>query len=375
MFGKSITLFKLFGFKVRLDLSWLFIAVLITWSLSGGFFPFSYPGLSQATYWIMGAVGAIGLFFSIVFHEFFHSLVARNYGIPMKGITLFIFGGVAEMGDEPPSPKAEFMMSIVGPLSSIAIGFVFYGFYLLGTQWLWPVPAKAVLEYLMAINFLLALFNLIPAFPLDGGRILRSFLWKLRNDIRWATRVSSLIGSGFGFLLVAFALYNLLTGNFIVAVWWFLIGMFIQNAAQMSYRQVLLRRALEGEPVGRFMKTDLVTVPPSISIQEFVDDYVFHHLYKMYPVVEHGKLVGCITSRDAKNVEREQWRNTTVGETATRACIENAVGPDADAVQALALMKRNGISRLMVTDGERLVGILTLKDLLQFLSLKVELED
>jgi Zn-dependent protease/CBS domain-containing protein len=375
MFGKGITLFKLFGFEVRLDLSWLFIAVLITWSLGSGFFPYRYPGFSQFTYWVMGAVGAAGLFFSIVFHELCHSLVARGYGMPMKGITLFIFGGVAEMGDEPPSPKVEFQMSVAGPLSSFAIGFVFYGLFILGMRGAWPMQANAVLEYLAAINILLACFNLLPAFPLDGGRILRSILWKVWKDVRRATRISSRIGSGFGYLLIAFAIYNLLAGNIIGAVWWFLIGMFIRNAAQMSYQQLLLRRALEGEPVSRFMNRDPVTVSPSLSIRDFVDDYMLRHHFKMYPVVADGKLVGCITSQEVKKVPREDWRDTTVGDAATRVCAENSVGPDTDSVAALALMSRTGNSRLMITDGEKLAGILSLKDLLEFLSLKVELED
>jgi Zn-dependent protease/CBS domain-containing protein len=375
MFGKGITLFKLFGFEVRLDMSWLFIAFLITWSLGSGFFPYRYPGFSTFTYWVMGAVGALGLFFSIVFHELCHSLVARGYGMPMKGITLFIFGGVAEMGDEPSSPKVEFQMSVVGPLSSIAIGFVCYGLFILGMRGAWPMQVNAVLEYLAAINILLACFNLIPAFPLDGGRILRSILWKIWKDVRRATRVSSRIGSGFGYLLIAFAVYNLLVGNFIGAVWWFLIGMFIRGAAQMSYQQLLLRRALEGEPVSRFMKKDPVTVSPSLSIREFVDDYMLKHHFKMYPVVEDGRLIGCITSQDVKRIPRETWSDTIVGDAATRVCAENSVGPDTDSVQALALMRRTGNSRLMITDGEKLVGIVSLKDLLEFLSLKVELED
>jgi Zn-dependent protease/CBS domain-containing protein len=375
MFGKRITLFKLFGFEVRLDMSWIIIAILITWSLGSGFFPYRYPGFSKLSYWLMGAVGAVGLFFSIVFHELCHSLVARGYGIPMKGITLFIFGGVAEMGDEPPSPKIEFQMSVVGPLSSIAIGLVFYGLFILGMRGVWPMQVNAVLEYLAAINILLACFNLIPAFPLDGGRILRSILWKVKNDIRWATRISSMIGSGFGYLLIAFAIYSLLIGNFIGAVWWFLIGMFIRGAAQMSYQQLLLRRALEGEPVSRFMKKDPVTVSPAISIRQFVDDYLLHYHFKMYPVVEDGRLIGCITSGEVKKVPRDAWQNTTVGEATIRVCAENSVGPETDSVEAIALMRRTGNSRMMITDGEKLLGILALKDLLEFLSMKVELGD
>ena len=176
MFGKRLRLFKLLGFEVRIDWSWIIIAVLIAWSLSTGLFPFHYKNLSTQTYWLMGIAGAAGLFLSIIAHEFCHSLVARKYGLPMKGITLFIFGGVAEMGDEVPSPKAEFMMAAVGPLSSIVIAAIFYGIYTLGKV-NFSEPINGIVGYLAFINAILAGFNLVPAFPLDGGRMLRSVLW------------------------------------------------------------------------------------------------------------------------------------------------------------------------------------------------------
>jgi Zn-dependent protease/CBS domain-containing protein len=374
MFGKRVTLFNLFGFEVRLDMSWIFIAILITWTLGAGYFPYRYPGLATATYWLMGVVGALGLFLSIILHELSHSLVARGYGMSMRGITLFLFGGVAEMEDEPSSPKIEFLMSIVGPISSIAIGIGCYGLFVLGVKSAWPVPVAAVLEYLAAINILLACFNLIPAFPLDGGRILRSILWKIKDDIRWATRIASRIGSGFGLLLFAFAIYNILVGNFIGGIWWFLIGMFLRMAAQTSYKQLLLRRALEGEPIRRFMKTDPVTVSPSISLEQFVDDYVYRYHFDMFPVTEGEKLLGCIATRNVKEIARDTWKEMTVRDRMTNVCAENSLRPDTDSVDALAAMKRSGNTRLMVTDGDRLVGILALKDLLEFFSLKVELE-
>ena len=263
MFGRRIKLFKLFGFEVRIDLSWVIIAVLIVWSLAIGLFPFRYKNLSAQTYWLMGVAGAVGLFLSIIFHEIFHSLVARRFGIPMKGITLFIFGGVSEMGEEPTSAKAEFLMAIVGPLSSIAIALACYGIHILGVSSGWPESVDGVVQYLAYINGLLAVFNLLPAFPLDGGRALRAILWGLRKNLRWATRVSSAVGFGFGVLLILLGVSQFLTGNVIGGIWLFLIGMYLQSAARASYQQILIRKALEGELVRRFMKTDPVTVSPS----------------------------------------------------------------------------------------------------------------
>jgi Zn-dependent protease len=376
MFRKRIKLFTIFGFEVGIDWSWIILAILVAWSLSVGLFPLRYKNLTTETYWLMGIVGALGLFLSIIFHEMCHSLVARRYGMPMKGITLFIFGGVAEMGDEPPSPKAEFMMAVVGPISSIAMGLFFYAIYFLGRQNGWPEPANGVIQYLAYINGLLALFNLIPAFPLDGGRVLRSILWGLKKNLRWATRISSRIGSGFGILLILLGAFQFLSGNFIGGMWWFLIGMFVRGAAKMSYQQLLLRKALEGEPVKRFMKTDPVTVTPSLSVEQLVEDYIYKHHYKMFPVVEDtDTLVGCVTTKQVKEIPREEWGRRKVGQIATECSSENTVDPQLDAIKALSIMSKTGASRLMVTQGNRLLGIIALKDLLRFFALKIELEE
>ncbi len=376
MFGKSVKLFNLFGFEVKIDLSWTIIVVLIVWSLSLGVFPQMYEGLSTRTYWIMGVAGAIGLFLSIILHEFSHSVVAKKQGLPMKGITLFIFGGVAEMGEEPPSPKAEFLMSVAGPISSVLIAGVFYGFFHVGVQAEWPEAVKGTMGYLAFINLILAGFNLIPAFPLDGGRILRSALWAYKGNLRWATRISSSIGSGFGIFLIIMGVVQVLGGNFVGGMWWFLIGMFVQSAAKSSYKQVLVRRALEGEPVRRFMKTDPVTVQPGVSVQELVEDYIYEHHYKLFPVVEDtSRLVGCVSTKQVKEVPKEERTEKRVGDVMAPCSPDNTIDPDADAMKALSLMHRTGGGRLVVVDDGELAGIITLKDLTEFLSLKIELEE
>ncbi|MCF8143609.1 MAG: site-2 protease family protein [Deltaproteobacteria bacterium] len=375
MFGKQLNLFKLFGFQVKIDFSWVFIAVLIAWSLSTGLFPFQYQGLSTRTYWIMGIIGSLGLFLSIIIHEFSHSLVARRYGMQMKGITLFIFGGMAEMSDEPPSPKAEFMMAVVGPVTSILLAGVFYVIYIAGATEGQPNPVNGVVQYLAFINALLAAFNVVPAFPLDGGRMLRSVLWGVKGDLRWATRVSARIGSGFGILLIGLGIFNVFAGNFIGGMWWFLIGMFLYSAAKMSYQQLLTRRALEGESVRRFMKSDPITVSPGMTIKQLVEDYVYAFHHKLYPVVDgSGRLDGCITTQQIKEVPREEWDQKRIGDLKNPCSRENTISPDMDAVEALSLMNRTGASRLMVTENGRLVGVVTLKDMLKFLSLRIELD-
>ena len=374
MFGKRITLFKLLGFEVHIDPSWLIIVLLVIWSLTKGWFPSNYRDLAPATYLWMGLCGAAGLFFSIVFHELCHSLVARRFGLPMKGITLFVFGGVAEMSDEPSSAKAEFLMAIAGPLSSILLGLMLYVVTALGGEVL-STPVIGVIDYLAVINLFLAVFNLLPAFPLDGGRVLRAALWQWKKNLRWATRIASRIGTGFGILLILVGIFYVFMGRIINGIWLFMIGMFLRNAAQMSYQQVLIRKALEGESVQHFMKKDPITAPSSISVKELVEDYIYNYHYKMYPVVEGGELIGCITTRHVKDIPRDQWTSRTVGNVAIRCSPENTIDPAADALKALSVMSRTGNSRLMVVDDDRLVGIITLKDIMGFISIKLELDE
>ncbi len=375
MFGRSIKLFTLFGFTVKLDVSWLIILALVVWSLAGAVFPQRYPGLGPWTHFAMGLGAAVGLFFSIVFHEMFHSLIARQFGLPMTGITLFLFGGVAEMSEEPPSPKAEFWMAIAGPISSVVLGGVLLGLaYAVGVTGA-AEPAVAVLRWVAILNFILAAFNLIPGFPLDGGRVLRSIIWHLKGDLRKATHAASRVGAGFGMGLVGLGIAQiLLLWNAVGGVWWILIGLFIRGAAKRGYQQVLMRQALTGEPVERFMRSDPVTVSPDLTLSELVEEYVYRHHYKMYPVVKDGELLGCVTTRNVQDVPRDEWSSKTVGDVAASCGGDNTVSPDTDAVDALAQMRREKVSRLIVRRDGQLAGVLTLKDLLEFLSLKLELE-
>jgi len=373
MFGKKITLFKLLGFEIRVDISWVVIAVLITWSLARGFFPYYYPDLTQTLYWWMGITGAIGLFISVILHELSHSIVARKYGLTMKGITLFIFGGVAEMPEEPQNPKTEFLMAVAGPASSLVIGGLCYLLYGLGIGIL-PLYMSAVLGYLALINTMLAIFNMLPAFPLDGGRIFRAALWKWKDNLKWATRTATRVGSIFGLLIIFAGIINIVTGNLTGGIWWFLIGLFLRNASEMSYRQLMTREALSGETVEDFMERDPLSAPPSISIQELVDDYIYRYHFKMFPVVENGNIAGCITTRQVKEIPRSQWVDTKVGDIAKHCSADNTVSPDEDAVKAMSRMNQTGNSRLLVVEQGKLVGVITLKDILRFLSVKIDLE-
>ncbi len=375
MFGYGLRLFKLFGFSVEIDASWLIIAVLVTWSLAAGLFPALYPDLPDATYWYMGIIGAVGLFLSIVVHEFSHSLVARRYGLEMSGIRLFVFGGIAQMDEEPETPLAEFAMAIAGPIASVLISVVALGFYTLGGRFGWTTPVMAVLLYLTWINAVLAVFNMIPAFPLDGGRVLRSILWKLKGNLRWATRIATYAGTAFAVFLMVMGLLSLFQGQFIGGMWWILLGLFLHTASQGSYQQLLVRRVLGSEPVTSVMRTEVETVPPSISIEDLVENHIYRHHFKMFPVTENGELVGCVNTRSIKDVPREQWQERTVADVAEPCSEENSIAPETGALEALKRMTHDGRSRLLVVDDGKLRGVLSLKDVSRLISLKLELEE
>ncbi|SCZ55568.1 site-2 protease family protein [Thiohalomonas denitrificans] len=363
MFGKRIKLFRLLGFEVRIDLSWLFLGLLVAWSLAYGLFPFLVPELTLTQYWSMAVAGVVGLLVSIVLHEFSHSIVARRYGMPIDGITLFIFGGVAEMEDEPPSAKAEFMMAVAGPIASAMLAWGFFQLYTFSGAMSLPPTVAGVILYLAYLNFLLAAFNVIPAFPLDGGRILRSILWGIRKDLDWATRVAVQIGAGFGWVLVALGIWALFNGNPVGGVWWILIGLFLRTAAYGSYRQMKIKERLKGVPVQSLMDRYPVRVPSNTSLSDLVNRFSQGYPHTMFPVVEEDRLVGCVDANLAKRVPRSEWNEHTVMDYAHGCPVEDSLTPDSDAESALSAMSRRGDQLLMIVEHGILRGTLSLADL------------
>jgi Zn-dependent protease len=374
VFGKRWKIFELFGFTVQLDASWLVLALLVTWSLATGVFPQYYPDLPSATYWSMGLVGMIGLVFSIVSHEASHSLVARAHGMQIKGITLFIFGGVAELGDEPETARTEFLVAIAGPISSFLLAAAFFLLAWALDTLEFAVALQGLGYYLAYINTLLATFNLLPAFPLDGGRVLRAALWYWKGDLGWATWISTRSGGVLGFALIGLGVLSIVAGNFVGGLWWFLIGLFVRQAADASFMQYLAREAFAGVPVGRFMTPDPVTVPSTATLRAFVDGYVYRYHYDLYPVTREGRLVGWVRTHDVKAVVPETWGVHAVSEIMRPLTPELTIAPGADALQAVAQMRRSGNSRLLVTEAGRLVGVIVLKDMLELITLRMDLE-
>lgn len=382
MFNTRWRMFRLLGIPVSLDASWLIILALITLSLADSF-PFLvnrfYPGAAEqqspGMFWIMALAAAVAFFLCLLLHEFGHALVARHYRMPIRGITLFLFGGVAEIGDEPPSPKSEFLVAVAGPAVSVALAVLLGILAWLGFEQGWPPLVVIGLGYLSAINAMVLAFNLVPAFPLDGGRVFRSVLWASLGDLRRATYWAAVIGRGFAWLLIGWGVINFFAGNWLGGIWIGLIGLFLSNAAQAGYQHVIVRQALGGKPVRRFMNANPISVPPGLDLRQWVEDYVYTRHLKAYPVVDHGELLGMIDTQSLTQMPPAEWGRHTVAEVMRRDLTEITVAPDADALVALGKMQKNDSSRLLVTDGGRLVGILSLKDLLSFLSLLIEVGD
>lgn len=381
MVGNRWRLFRLAGIPVSVDASWLIILALLTTTLSSVFpdlmkayFPDAALRQHRWLYWLMGLLAALAFFGCILLHEMGHAVVARSRRIPIRGITLFLFGGVAEIEDEPPSAGAELVMAIAGPAVSVVLAAILGTLAAMGYHQGWLPQIVIVLGYLAAINILVLTFNLVPAFPLDGGRVLRAILWGATGNLRRATHSASLLGRAFAWILMAWGMLNFLAGTWLEGIWIGLIGMYLDHAAQVGYRQVLLRKALEGEPVRRFMNPNPITVPPSLDLRRWVEEYVYRHHCKAFPVVSEGALEGLIETRALAGIPRGEWDRHTVGEVMRRDLKALTISPAADAVKALGKMRQSGSSRLVVTEGDRLVGIITLKDLLHFLGLKIELE-
>ncbi len=376
MFGRRFRVAGLFGISVYVDISWLFLAALITWSLARNVFPIDYPGLAERTYWMMGAAGAIGLFFSILSHEVAHSLVAKRHGIAIRGITLFIFGGVAEMEDEPPSARAEFWMAAAGPAWSLVLAGLLYAASIASNTGGGEGDLGAVhgtLAYLALMNAVLAGFNMLPAFPLDGGRVFRAAIWHLRQSYAAATRLAGGVGAwfGLGFMIVG-AVAALAGGNLVGGIWWFVIGLFLRGAAHAELARLEASLALGGITVGRFMTRDPTVVPADTSIAHFIDDFVYRYFHDCFPVVDGG-VIGMVGLRQLERVPAAQWPTTPVSAIMIRADRNSTIEARAGAVRALALMQKTGLSRLLVTERGALTGIVTLKDLLQAVEIAAQL--
>lgn len=374
-YKSGIHLFNLFSFEVRFDWSWIFLAVLISWTLATSYYPANFPNLNQNTYWVMGIIGALGLFLSIIFHELCHSLVGRYYGVSFTGITLFIFGGIAEMRDAPQNPKTELLMSLAGPLFSIIFGVVLYFLFQLGSYAKWPLEINGVISYLSMINIVVGIFNLIPGFPLDGGRVFRSILWWWTGDLKWATLIACRGGIVLSLAMIFFGILLFLQGVFISGLWIFLLGFFLQHLSKTSYQDLMIRELFHGECIKNYAKTPPIAVQSNITLQDLVDNYFCKYYHKLYPVIKNGLLVGCISFNEIRQEPKEKWPELQVEQVMLKNYFDLVIDGKADMIQVLQKMQSQKISRMIVTDHGELYGVITLKDLMDIILMKLSLKN
>lgn len=363
----SVTIGRVAGITVGINWSWLIVFALIAWTLATGIFPETNPGLADGAYIAMALVAAVLFFTSLLLHEFGHALQARREGVEIEGITLWLFGGVAKFSGMFPSAGAEFRIAIAGPLVSLLLG---VGFLLLPALLPFATYVDGVLFWLGSINLALLVFNLLPAFPLDGGRVLRSLLWKAKDDFLAATHLAAAIGRGFGYLFVAVGVLFLILLNPVSGIWMAFMGWFLLQAATAEDRSAAAQQALGGLLVRDVMTRDPATSPASLTLGQFLDDVMWSQPYTTYPVTENSDAVGLLPFRRVAAVPRSEWDTRTVGESMIPRDEILVVSEDDDLLEAAAELAEHPVRRALVLDGDRLVGLLSVTDVARALEMR-----
>lgn len=366
----ALRLGRLAGIPIGIHVSWFVALAVITLSLAQGYFPQLYPGWRTSAYWVAGLVAALALFLSVLLHELSHAAAARRRGLAVVSITLFIFGGVAQIRSEAESPRDEFVIAIVGPIASLLIG---------GTCWvvaraLGPLdtPVRAILDYLAMVNVLLAGFNLLPGYPLDGGRVLRAILWGATGSVARATTIASYVGQVLAFGFIALGVVQLFSGHLLGGLWIAFIGWFLNNAAEASRQQVQTQESFAGVRVRDLMLPDPPTAGPDLPVQRFIAEYVVQRGLRALPVVVDSRVVGIISISDVKDVPVERWDTLAIGDLMTTEDLA-VVHPADDLARALRLLAERDLNQLLVMDEGALLGMLSRSSIIRYLQLREEL--
>ncbi len=376
----GFSLGRLLGVQILIDWTLFVIVTLVAFDLGAGLFPAWHPGWTAAQNWALALAAAILLIASVLAHELSHAVVARAFGIPVRRITLFLFGGLAHIESDPPSPRSEFLIAIVGPLVSVALGVsaTFGALRLAGEPLRAAVsaerggaiaaairdlgPLATLLLWLGPINVALGAFNVVPGFPLDGGRVFRAMAWKATGDVVRATKWASFLGQAFAWVLMAIGVANVFSGA-TSGLWLVLVGWFLNNAARLSYRDVRMRHALEDVTVAGVMETRLERVSPDLRVERFVHDYVMAGEQNAFPIESAGNLVGVVTLGDVRRLPQSEWAGTTVGQIMTPVAELPALPPEAAAERAFNQLTRRHQEQVLVVDGHHLIGLVRRSDL------------
>jgi Zn-dependent protease len=368
---QSISLGRIFGIPIGLDYSWFLVFALLTWTLAASYYPAEFKNWPTAEYWLVGAITAIMLFVSVLLHELGHSVVAIRYKIPVRSITLFIFGGVAQIGAEPPSALAEFWIAVAGPLVSFALAALFGALQPILT----PIaPLLALAKYLAYINAVLGLFNLIPGFPLDGGRVFRAIVWGITHNLRRATTIAGNVGRLIGFLFIFFGVWQMVSGNLINGLWIAFIGWFLESAANAQIQQQRVQGLMSGHRVSEVMSHNYVMVSADTTLQQMVDHHILAHGRRSFVVVRNEQMIGLLTLHHLKEIPRDDWEYTTAAEAMTPLDQLKRIQPDAEMWSAVQEMDRNGVNQLPVMSNGHLEGMLSREDLISYLRTLRELD-
>jgi Zn-dependent protease len=364
MTRRTISLGRIFGIPIGLDYSWFLVFILLTWSFAASYYPQEFPDWSGTMYWIVGALTAIMLFVSVLIHELGHSVIAMRYKIAIRSITLFLFGGVAQIASEPPSAAAEFWIAIAGPITSFLLAAFFYAVEPVAAVY---SPLLGLVEYLAYINLALVLFNLIPGFPLDGGRVFRAVVWGMTGSLRKATMVAARVGRFIAFLFIAFGVWQIFTGNVGDGMWIAFIGWYLEKAASAQVQQQLLHGLLAEHKVADAMSRYFTEIPVNITLQQLVDHQILAQGRKVFVVKRYEEVVGLLTLHRIQQVPRQAWPTTTVEAVMIPAGQMKTARPDDELEQCFSAMNRDGVNQLPVMVNGQIFGLLTREDIISFL--------
>jgi Zn-dependent protease/predicted transcriptional regulator len=365
----TVPLFRVAGIQVSLDYSWFIIFALITWSLSAGYFPRHFRGLGQTIYWTVGTVTSVLFFLSIVLHEIMHSLVAMRFGIAIRSITLFIFGGASHLSREAKSPWSEFIIAFAGPATNIVLGLVLLGIKI-RIPWESAPIVAAVFNYLAWINILIGLFNLVPAFPLDGGRMLRAVAWWKTGSPSYAIRLSTDMGKGFSLAIISIGALEVFTGSLLEGLLVILIGLFLRSMAYAGMEGFMLSHELENMKVRNIMIRDWVGVPPGLSVERLVADYILNSTMREFTVESDEKLLGTVSLENILALTKEERKRSAVRDIMVPVNSESEISPDDSLSEALRLMISSNIIHLLVMENGRMVGMVTRKGVIRLMELR-----